>query len=251
MSEEPKKRRSATLARRLKNRDHLISGIHNYCERWCEKCSFTARCGVYEMEEDYKKKKPEVANDPSRFAEQMQDIFAETLAMLQEMAEEMGIDLDEVAKNTDYKPKQPKGPLIDISKDYGHKLHNWLKATDEKIREKIIALASVSDEKAGTLSEAVETASWFNFFISVKLSRAMMQIDGEDNEYARQDGLGSAKVAIIATEKSIAALTIILSHLPEEEDTLLDLLAKLEKIRRGSHARFPGAMDFIRPGFDE
>lgn len=76
MSKEPKKGKSATISRNLENRDHLISGIHNYCERWCEKCSFTSRCAVYEMEEDYKKQKPEIANDPSRFVEQIQDIFA-------------------------------------------------------------------------------------------------------------------------------------------------------------------------------
>ena len=24
----------------------LISGIHNYCDRWCERCTFTTRCAV-------------------------------------------------------------------------------------------------------------------------------------------------------------------------------------------------------------
>jgi len=29
----------------------FISGIHNYCDRWCERCHFTERCEVYAAEE--------------------------------------------------------------------------------------------------------------------------------------------------------------------------------------------------------
>jgi hypothetical protein len=24
-----------------------ISGVHNYCDGWCERCGFTGRCGIY------------------------------------------------------------------------------------------------------------------------------------------------------------------------------------------------------------
>ena len=27
-----------------------IAGIFNYCDRWCERCSFTSRCSIYEDE---------------------------------------------------------------------------------------------------------------------------------------------------------------------------------------------------------
>ncbi|HVE57390.1 MAG TPA: hypothetical protein VNB22_11225 [Pyrinomonadaceae bacterium] len=30
--------------------DKFVSGIHNYCDRWCERCTFTARCRVAEAE---------------------------------------------------------------------------------------------------------------------------------------------------------------------------------------------------------
>ena len=29
-----------------------IPGIHNWCDRWCEKCPFIARCAVGEQELD-------------------------------------------------------------------------------------------------------------------------------------------------------------------------------------------------------
>src|SRR5215475_1723060 len=28
----------------------LISGIYNYCDRWCERCAFTSRCFLYATE---------------------------------------------------------------------------------------------------------------------------------------------------------------------------------------------------------
>ncbi|MDB5210640.1 MAG: hypothetical protein JWQ30_1467, partial [Sediminibacterium sp.] len=29
-------------------KEEFISGIHNYCDRWCERCTFTNRCSIYE-----------------------------------------------------------------------------------------------------------------------------------------------------------------------------------------------------------
>ncbi len=32
----------------------LISGIFNYCDRWCERCPFTERCAVQQHEKELK-----------------------------------------------------------------------------------------------------------------------------------------------------------------------------------------------------
>ena len=73
---------------------NLISGIHNYCDRWCERCHFTARCAVYAAEE------AEPDNDPSSrdinnaaFWQKLASIFKETQEMIVEWAEENGVDL--------------------------------------------------------------------------------------------------------------------------------------------------------------
>ena len=34
----------------LAENGNLISGIYNYCDRWCERCPFTSRCLVYATE---------------------------------------------------------------------------------------------------------------------------------------------------------------------------------------------------------
>ena len=30
----------------------FISGIYNYCDRWCERCQFTSRCLLYAQERE-------------------------------------------------------------------------------------------------------------------------------------------------------------------------------------------------------
>ena len=34
---------------------HLIPGIYNYCDRWCERCTFTSRCLTFLTEEEKKR----------------------------------------------------------------------------------------------------------------------------------------------------------------------------------------------------
>ena len=73
---------------------NLISGIHNYCDRWCERCPFTSRCAVYAMEEadpDVNPAARDINNEA--FWKKLAAIFAETHAMISAMAEERGIDL--------------------------------------------------------------------------------------------------------------------------------------------------------------
>jgi hypothetical protein len=40
------------------------------------------------------------------------------------------------------------------------------------------------------------------------------------------------------------------NHFPEQEDTILDLLVHLDRLRRKIEKTFPDARAFVRPGFD-
>jgi formate dehydrogenase maturation protein FdhE len=65
------------------------------------------------------------------------------------------------------------------------------------------------------------------------------------------DNLGSAKIAIIAIDRSVAALSAMYSAMPESEDDYLKFLAILSQIKKQMLETFPNAMDFKRPGFDD
>ena len=71
-------------------------------------------------------------------------------------------------------------------------------------------------------------------------------------EYPIQnDANGTAKITLIAVEKSIAAWEVIHQQMPDAEDDVLDILVLLSRLKGGMKKEFPQAEGFVRPGFDE
>ena len=105
------------------------------------------------------------------------------------------------------------------------------------------------------VKDAIETVNWFCFFISVKSQRACSgkQEDFYDTEeeLLQSDFNGSAKIALIATGRSIEAWEFLLKAFPEIEFAIIGYLAQLQKISRLLLMEFPDAQKFIRPGFDQ
>jgi hypothetical protein len=66
-----------------------------------------------------------------------------------------------------------------------------------------------------------------------------------------KDSDGSAKVALIALDRSIAAWGEIRNLFPHRNNDILDILVHLEQLRRNAEKAFPEARAFIRPGFDK
>ena len=67
----------------------------------------------------------------------------------------------------------------------------------------------------------------------------------------RMDANGSAKIALVAMDRSIAAWRALQISLPEKSETIKPMLVELSGLRSAVEERFPRARDFIRPGFDE
>ena len=90
----------------------------------------------------------------------------------------------------------------------------------------------------------------------VKLCRAIdsraseeLETDEEQKKYPK-DSDGSAKIALIAMDRSISAWAGLREALGEEADGILDLLAELTKLRSVAGRLFPEARSFVRAGFD-
>ena len=69
-------------------------------------------------------------------------------------------------------------------------------------------------------------------------------------EYPK-DSDGSAKVALIGLDRSIAAWGAVRSHFPKEEDSIFELLIGLGRLRSKVEEVFPNARSFVRLGFDD
>lgn len=79
--------------KKLVNQAGMIPGIFNYCDRWCERCSYTSRCSNYAIsEQHFSKSDGNFENET--FWNELREIFQLTIEMIRESMEEYGIDLD-------------------------------------------------------------------------------------------------------------------------------------------------------------
>ncbi len=242
----------------------FISGIYNWCDRWCERCTFTARCRVFEKEEIRKNADPD-----QDVWTAVSDSFKETIELLRKMADEMGINLElsedektEITLIEDSLEEITKAhPLKSLADDYLDEGKDWLESSATKDYllqlQTQVELGTIGIEDAEkrikSIEESLEVIQWYLFFIAVKIQRALGDQNREfwkDYPVEERGDLGTAKIASIAIDRSLGAWGSIYQIMPDD-DILLSLLAKLEKMRRLLKDVFPNYLVFIRPGFDE
>ena len=243
----------------------LIPGIHNYCDRWCERCPLTSRCLVYAMEQQEDAEGPasrDIRNEA--FWKRLESRLAEATEILQELVEKHGLTLDETGKQPSDDRTRPRiddaahHPLATAASAYADAVHEWFETAEAQFRERGRALDSQLEmglatldpqAEARRLGDAVEVVRWYQHQIAVKLMRAIGSAQ-EHEEPESGDADGSAKVALIGLDRSITAWAEILRQFPEEEDRILPTLSNLSHLRGEVERTFPGARRFVRPGFD-
>lgn len=258
----------------------FISGIYNYCDRWCERCTFTSRCFLYATENaDAELDNPEVRDiNNVRFWRKMETIFRETRAMIEELAAEAGVDLQAAeadAEREEARREAKEHELSLSSQEYAEMVHCWFKdqfAAEQNVHDDATGKTQNAEDDID-IRDAVDVIRWYQFFIAAKTYRAVMDL--EDREEIDQtaepdpfteeelddedvwlrasidDSDGSAKIALIAIDRSSNAWRAMLGWMPEKKDSIGPILTRLEQLRRGLEKTFPRARDFIRPGFDE
>ena len=248
----------------------FISGIYNYCDRWCERCPQTSRCLNYAMaEEEFADPKTRDIHNEA-FWKKLAETFRDTLDLVKEMAASRGIDLEAIdpeefeEENRSVQEAAESHEISRAARAYADMAKNWFKGAEAFFGEEEEAgsgLQPVSgkeeEPEKGGLEEALEVVRWYQYQIYVKMMRAisgLMEDESEDfdelDQYAR-DSDGSAKVALIGIDRSIAAWGIIGSRFPSfRSHDLPAILTHLERLRRRIEKDFPDARGFLRPGFD-
>ena len=240
------------MCRPVDNEDLFIPHIYNYCDRWCERCAFTARCRVFSMEAELFNETAEI--DDEAFVRRLVNILEDAKRMFTEKAAGFVDDEDEFygagrsADSAEYAAARSRmhehirsSELVRLAERYASEVAplleedtGWAHAAPyEKISDEVLAVLH-----------------WYRFFIAAKLERAVSSNDGSgalvDNE---SDANGSAEIALIAIERSILSWAYLLDE--SNAELIRPLIRLLERIKLLAEDSFPHARDFVRPGFDE
>ena len=246
----------------------LIPGVYNYCDRWCARCPLTSRCLTYAMEQDKDASNPALQDVTNRaFWQRLEGILREAHELLDEILRERGIELPPADGETaqaflkQYEDAR-EHPCAAAAAAYAREVQAWIEAAGPRLRTRgetldgqhRMGLSVVEAETdAGRLREAVEVIQWYRDQIAVKIMRAVgaaSQSDAVADALDESDADGSAKVALLGMDRSVAAWAELLRQMPEEEDRILPLLVTLGRLRRDVETFFPNARTFVRPGFD-
>jgi hypothetical protein len=240
----------------------LISGIYNYCDRWCERCPFTSRCLVFATEQEYEAADANM-NDITNaaFWDRLSVSLHEANRMISQWAGKQGLNI------ADFIDEEPAGrhqhrrqniehhPLARAGKKYANSAVDWFRHFDNNV----VGALNLEPEQLDEIRDAREIVEWYQYQIAVKTIRALSSrrdesgdelLDDEDPQFPK-DSDGSAKVALIGIDRSIAAWRLMQLSLPQGDESTIPLLLQLEKLRRRLEKSFPAARGFVRPGFDE
>lgn len=230
----------------------LISGIYNYCDRWCERCPLTSRCLVYATESEFSENEIE-DNDISnaQFWHALNDTLTEVRALIPVWAKEAQ-DLNDPAQQHTVRRHTravDNHPLTKAGKRYANAASDWFRELDQPNDSS----TNVVTEKPQPFEDARQVIQWYQYQIAVKTIRALSarnEDDAEDNDVPK-DSDGSAKVALIGIDRSIAAWHLMQLSLSDRAESIVPLILQLDSLRTKLEGSFPEARAFVRPGFDQ
>jgi hypothetical protein len=239
----------------MPRKKQYIDGIYNYCDSWCERCPFTERCRSFAMQRSIERLNARRDKQNAEFWAAMQRTLGDKLDEVAKLADALEPPREARADThaVDDPIERPvrQHPLAKMSMQYADDVDAWFDRHPEKP-------PGESPE-----SDALEIIRWYTLFIHVKLCRALsgalkVHADEDTDDLRDENGLpypkdsdGSAKISIIAIERSMSAWSVMRENYPRDEKLILNVLARLYRLRTLADSTFPNARSFHRPGFDD
>jgi hypothetical protein len=232
----------------------FIPGIYNYCDRWCERCPQTSHCLNFSISEEEFSDPDSKDIKNEAFWNKLSSILGETLELLRESAKEWGVELETLdsiddTENMKAKHEAAENHLLSrAAKRYAKIVEDWFTE-----RETLFFETTAAAREGVDFEEAIEVIRWYQYFISAKVIRAVRgEVEDEEEGYDefQRDSDGSAKIALIAIDRSIGAWAVIRHYITDGVEGVIDVIALLDGMRQAVEKAFPRARSFIRPGFD-
>jgi hypothetical protein len=244
--------------------DGYIVGIYNYCDRWCETCPFTARCRVFATTGELD------AGDDPMMAVIGAGLLRSTAAMAEALrtAASLASELDDEDDEDDEDDDGGGGDDGEDEEDADNGVLNVRErgpdlapAPHEALRERAMAygrqaadwLSSQRRVERRPPDDALGVVTWFHRMIGSKVDRAMHGLRDAAVVMVEDlhDAEGSAKVALLGSERSRAAWIDLVGEGRIATVEAAPFVDALTSIIDDLEALVPGARRFVRPGFDE
>jgi hypothetical protein len=220
-----------------------IPNISDYCDGRCERCAFNQRCWTYALRQHMESPESEPTPAP------VPDV----------PADRHGIDRDDLTMTASeerafehMEQRIRQDPLRKRARHYGTDIWEVIEKMAPTDRDGGWAGAA----PGSALSGAVEDVWSLALVIGAKTGRAISAFEHNkenpfEDDSIQTDANGSAKVARLAIAESVAAWEIVRSAGLLDPGLVTYLLGNLKQIESELADRFPLAMAFVRPGFDE
>lgn len=220
--------------------------IHNYCDRWCSSCAFVSRCGVALALEG----KPE-CETVAEAVQHVQISMTQVVKLLREQVQRLSVPPEAVDHTC--RVREPGVVDLDaarlkrVARTYAIDVARWLRVY-RAIRPEVARRDRPTPDPCNPL----DVIDWFSGFIGAKVHRALASraygASGADG--VQNDANGSAKIASIGIERSLAAWRQLATHGAPEASTASAFIGQLESLATELARLFPQARHFVRPGFD-
>lgn len=230
----------------------FIVGVFNYCNRRCERCPLSGRCRLYADKQRDLEEHPD-----DEWTARVHRSFRRTFELIRLWCEREGVDFDELRADANSDDVAAALRISDETRqDPLQKLAEQYTFAAMKLSEGLRRAALFNTWPAAA-QEALETIEWFSIRVASKVHRALTGYARRDDENCgidpvQSDWNGSAKVAQLEIADSRAAWGVLMTAGRAPADSpMRQMIDLLDRIEAGVSERFPRAMEFVRPGFDE
>jgi hypothetical protein len=232
--------------------DHgFIPSIHNYCDRWCERCPFTTRCRAYAMEMTIRI--DGFDGELSRAAEDLPADSAaewtgeECLAETEDALSDEEIEQEMLARDVAEAIAEVY-PLTEGADNLAKLAKPLIDAADTRVRR--------GEPETGAFRDPLEVLAHYQYFVAAKVRRALSGRDtppilDDDGRPFPSDADGSAKIAYLTCAAARDAAQCLAKKAPEFASLAAPFTQTADRVLNLIDQAFPGHRSFRRPGFDD
>jgi hypothetical protein len=232
----------------------LVPGIYNYCLRRCGRCPFTSRCFAHL--EDQRT----ADRSGGDLVEGLEEPAQAAVDLMRLWCEREGIEPDTIGG-------EPMAGAVALAEERSDAARAAVECDQLYVAAKSYEAAAYAvvdplrrlspfHEWPLDVADALDTISWNAGAIRAKVYRALCGLAESGDELAadpiQNDWNGSAKVARLAIADSLSAWDVLFVAGETPHDAPIRARRReLEEMDEEIGRRFPHAMTFVRPGFDE